>query len=238
MTVFRQHLSFLSFLKGIFFPLLLWLLFTPLSPWIDKKIAYYFYNESSFQTNSLWNAVYFYGIWPAWVAIFFATLALIYSFFSVNKRLLKPALFLLLTLAVGSGLIIHGILKDHWGRPRPKQVIEFGGHQPFRPYYDNNIGHQPEPSKSFPSGHASMGFYFFTFILLGNFYKSRWLYWTGMILSWGLGILLSLTRIAQGGHFFSDTLASALIMWLTAWTFYYILFGSMEDHEGFDKTTV
>jgi lipid A 4'-phosphatase len=133
-------------------------------------------------------------------------------------------------------LIIHGVLKDHWGRPRPRQVIEFGGLQSFRSYYEPNIGHQPEPSKSFACGHASLGYYFFALALLGIIYRLRWLFWLGMGLAWGLGILLSLARIAQGGHFLSDTLASALIMWLVAWGLAYFLFAKQEcQHERIDS---
>ena len=64
-------------------------------------------------------------------------------------------------MVVGAGFIVHTALKDHWGRPRPKQIIAFGGEQTFRPFYSPNFFHQPEPSKSFPCGHCTMGFYFF-----------------------------------------------------------------------------
>jgi len=102
-------------------------------------------------------------------------------------------------------------------RPRPKQVIEFGGIQEFRPFYQPNFFHQPEPSKSFTCGHCTMGFYFFALALVVRRLNYRKTFWITLMFAFALGIALSLARIGQGGHFFSDTLISALIMWLTAY---------------------
>jgi membrane-associated PAP2 superfamily phosphatase len=215
----------LSFLKGILLPIFLWIGFTPWSAWLDLKMSYAFYENGSFVSHPFWNWLYLYGIWPAWSLIGLALIGLALSFSNAYRSWRKPCIFLLLTFAVGTGLIIHAVLKDNWGRPRPRQVTEFGGKQSFRAYYQPNFGQQPEPSKSFASGHTSVGFYFFALALLGMIYRSRFLYWLGIGVAWGLGSLLSMARIAQGGHFLSDTLASALIMWLTAWVFAYFLFG-------------
>ncbi len=65
-----------------------------------------------------------------------------------------------------------------------------------------------------------MGFYFFSLIFLGKGLNSRFLYYSGLFLVVTLGGALSLTRILQGGHFFSDVLASAVIMWYTSWALY------------------
>ena len=69
-----------------------------------------------------------------------------------------------------------------------------------------------------------MGFYFFAVALLGRRLGSRILFITGMALALILGIALSVTRIAQGGHFFSDTLATAIIMWTAALAIDWLLF--------------
>ncbi len=212
-----------SFLKGIFLPLFLWIAFTPWSAELDLKISHFFYQTGSFSTYPLWTWFYTYGLWPAWILAGLACLGLGLSAFNAYRHWCRPCLFLILTLALGSGLIIHACLKDHWGRPRPRQTIEFGGAQPFRPYYQPHFWHQPEPSKSFACGHGSLGFYFFALSALGAFYQRRRVYYLGLGLAWGLGIGLSLARIAQGGHFLSDTLASALIMWLTTWILAYVL---------------
>src|SRR5262245_12500723 len=42
-------------------------------------------------------------------------------------------LFLGVCLAMGPGVIANVVLKDQWGRARPKQIVEFGGSHTFTP---------------------------------------------------------------------------------------------------------
>lgn len=203
-------------------PILLMILITPFTPWLDLTITRYFYEPQNpalerFSEQPFFNFLFNYGILPAW-ALFIASIITFIASFSYKplKAWKSPSLVLILTLVIGAGFLTHFVLKDHWGRPRPKQVIEFGGTQNFRPFYSPNIFHQPQPSKSFPCGHCSMGFYFFALALVGIRTKNKWLTYLGFSLAISLGILLGLGRIAQGGHFFSDVLFSALLLWLTA----------------------
>jgi len=203
-------------------PLLIVLFLTPFTPWLDKTISSLFYNPEAlgvdrFIANPFLDFLFEYGIYPAWIVFILCAVGLFASYTSTKwKSLQNPALVFLLTFIIGAGLFTHLLLKDHWGRPRPKQSIEFGGSQEFRPFYSPNFFHQPEPSKSFPCGHCSMGFVFFSVALLGMRLKNKWLTYAGWTLALGLGGLLGITRIMQGGHFFSDVLMSALILWLTA----------------------
>lgn len=207
-------------------PVLAMLILTPLTPFLDLEISRYFYHTSGFQSNAFWTFLFNYGPYPAHFTAIAALFIFTASFFFKTwRRWRAPALVLMLTMAIGAGLIVHAALKDHWGRPRPKQTIEFGGTQHFRAYYEPNFSHQPEPSKSFSCGHCSMGFYFFALALVGRRMGSPALFYIGIGFAVVLGILLSLTRIAQGGHFFSDTLISALIMWLTAYVCTQCTFG-------------
>lgn len=228
-----------TFLIGIILPIFLWIIFSPWSAELDLKTSHLFFKDGAFNSNPFWNWLFVYGVWPAWILFGFAVIGIILSYAKKSYHYLRlPCFYLFLTYALSSGLIIHGILKDHWGRPRPKQTIEFGGTQPFRPYYQPNFNNQPVPSKSFTCGHCSMGFYFFTLTLLGIIYRSKILFWIGLILAFGLGILLSMTRLAQGGHFLSDTLASAIIMWLTAWCLAFILFKKQRTDERINEQTI
>jgi lipid A 4'-phosphatase len=183
------------------------ILFTPFSAKIDLALTRYFFTEGHFSQNPFFTFIYDYGERPAQVAALFGLLAYLF-------RAKKEGLYLFLTLVIGAFLINEAALKNHWGRPRPRQVIEFGGKQPFRPYYSPNLFAQPEPSKSFPCGHCTAGFYFFTLAFLGK--RRRSLYLAGMALSLIFGSLLGLTRIAQGGHFFSDVVFGMLVMYWTA----------------------
>ncbi len=136
--------------------------------------------------------------------------------YEILKKGNKAFLVLLLTFVLGAGLITNVALKGSWNRPRPRQVTEFGGKYPFRPFYIPQFKRQDEPQKSFPSGHATVGFYYFALYLIAKRYHKRYLAWISLALVVVMGGGLSITRIAQGGHFFSDTLFSALLMWLVA----------------------
>lgn len=201
-------------------PLLAFILITPFTPYLDLTIALAFYQNNQFVEEGFYPFIYKYGIIPAQFVFIIAIAIYLGSFFSAKLKDWRHfALVMILTLAVGAGLITHVLLKDHWGRPRPKQVIEFGGTQPFRPYYQPNFFHQPQPSKSFPCGHCTMGFYFFAVALIGWRLENKSLFYGGLVTALFLGLLLSIARMSQGGHFLSDTLAGALVMWLTAYVF-------------------
>ena len=218
-----ENLHPFSFLRSILIPIVLWIAFTPFSGQVDLQTSYFFYDKGAFSTSPLWSGIYFYGLWPSWIMMGIALTGLFFSCRPRFREWRKPCLYLILTFAVGSGVIIEGGFKRHWERPRPRQIVEFGGYKKFHPYYCP-ADPLSEPSKSFPSGHASSGFCFFALMILGKIYRCPRLYWGGMGLAWGLGALLSLARIAQGGHFLSDTLAAALIMWLTACVLAFLLF--------------
>lgn len=207
-------------------PLLLALGIAFLTPGLDLTVTRHFYQNGHFTGTPTFNFLYIWGPLFADVVVASALIGWIASYLSQRARKWRPhALYLVLVLGIGSGLIIHGVFKDHWGRPRPKQVLEFGGKQPFRAIYQPNFFSQPEPSKGFPCGHCSTGFYFFAFYFLGQRLKKQWLSFLGMALALLLGGLLSYMRIAQGGHFLSDTLISGIIMWLSAFALDRLLFG-------------
>lgn len=206
-------------------PIILMILITPLTPELDLKIERYFYEGGHFSNHPFYKFIFDYGGVPGEILGILAAVILFLSFYS--KKWLKyraSSFVIVLTIAVGAAFIVHLVLKDHWGRPRPKQVIEFGGHQEFRPFYSPNIFNQPEPSKSFPCGHCTMGFCFFALILAGKRLNNKAVIvsgWIGLIV---MGSTLSLARMAQGGHFFSDVLMCALIMWLTAYFFDWLVY--------------
>ena len=53
---------------------------------------------------------------------------------------------------------MNNVFKDHWGRPRPADIVNFGGTRKLsRQFWE--IG-EAGPGKSFSSGHAAVGFFF------------------------------------------------------------------------------
>jgi lipid A 4'-phosphatase len=115
--------------------------------------------------------------------------------------LLTPseALFLLLSYALVPGLVVNGILKEFWGRARPRALAEFhSGGESFTPawvFADNC-----RSNCSFASGEASSAMAMVAIILI-------------LPLAWRPAarqfiipavIIMSVNRIAMGGHFLSD----------------------------------
>lgn len=116
-------------------------------------------------------------------------------------------LFLLLALALGPGLMVNTVFKDQWGRARPVQISQFGGTKNFtRAFIPTD---QCSKNCSFVSGHASVGFFLAAFAYC---YKRRFKWWMTIgVLS---GSMIGLFRIMEGGHFFTDVVASGLVVLL------------------------
>ena len=124
----------------------------------------------------------------------------------------RAAAFLLLSLALGPGLTVNTIFKDHWGRARPAQIAEFGGDKKFtRAFVPAD---QCMRNCSFPAGDPAMGFYLASIALLVPMPRWRRL---GIAASVAVGAGLGVVRLAQGGHFLSDVIASGFITFGMAW---------------------
>jgi len=224
--LFTQH-------KRWLFPLLAIILLTPLTPFLDLKISEYFFHPETgnFTNNGYHYFVFHYAQLPGFIFFGIALLGLSLSY--VNNHLVphrNSLLAFVLAMALGPGLIINVLLKPGWGRPRPRQVIDFAGSEKYRAFYSPNLGYRKaDKYKSFPSGHASMGFYFFILAVIGARMRSRPLVLTGYSMAIVLGIILGITRIAQGGHFFSDIVIAALITWWTALVVDWMIFGHVYE---------
>jgi lipid A 4'-phosphatase len=125
----------------------------------------------------------------------------------VSLALHRRVLMLFLCGMLGAGLVIDAGLKDHWGRPRPRDVVEFGGMQPFVPPLVPTSA--CARNCSFPSGHAATGFLCIAWGALGAPHGRRRWAWAGA----AAGTLAGTARMAQGAHFLSDIVFSGLVMW-------------------------
>ena len=161
----------------------------------------------------VWSHVKNYGVIPAFLlaimAVMGVAIGMTHRKFSQWTR---PSFYVIAVFLLGSGLITNVLLKDQWGRPRPKQVIALGGTEPFLKVLEPNFG---KAGKSFPSGHATTGYVFFSLGLL--LWRSRRRLAIGLLISASiLGTLVGLARVLQGGHFPSDVVWAAAIMWFTS----------------------
>ena len=133
---------------------------------------------------------------------------------------LRPmGLYLLLTVALGPGLLVNALGKEYAGRPRPRQLINFGGELPYLPPF--KFG-KPGEGKSFPCGHCSVGFSFAALWLLLR-RRNLWLGRAALLGGGALGFAMGVGRMAAGGHFFSDVLWAGLLTMLAAGISYYYI---------------
>jgi len=123
-----------------------------------------------------------------------------------NKASYRSA-YLLLLLIAGPGLLVNSVLKEEWGRARPKHISEFGGTKNFTPALQP--ADQCQRNCSFVSGHAAMGFYFMGIAWITH--RRRWLF-AGI----ALGALVGGGRILQGGHFFGDVVFAFWAVYFSA----------------------
>jgi lipid A 4'-phosphatase len=159
-----------------------------------------------------WHWLYRFGVLPGWfLGVGGLAITVAGCFWSKLRQYRDAGLFFALMLALGPGLLINSVLKPYWGRPRPHRTIPFGGPSEFLPVWSKGEGAE---NLSFPSGHASMGFYLMApaFVLYRR--RPRWAT-AFLCLGLGCGALMGLTRIVAGSHFASDVLWSAGIVYFT-----------------------
>lgn len=191
------------------------------TPWSDESLA-------------VWKFLYAFGPWLA-IAVGIAALAALAAA-AFKPRLIpwRPhLLYLVLTLILGPGLIVNVIFKDHWGRPRPRQVQELGGQWQHQQVFERGIGGR---GKSFPCGHSSMGYYFIAFYFLAR-RRHRGLAFASLAFAGVYGTLIGVGRMAAGAHFLSDVLWSAVFTAATAFVLYYFVIRIPEREDSAARQT-
>lgn len=211
----KKHLPWIA-------PLLFLTLLTPFTPWIDLQVSSLFYTpiegaKGHFFENGLTHFLFTYGeqigVGSGALALFIYLL----TFFLPKLKSWRRGLVVCgLTLGLGSGVIANLILKEYWGRPRPKEIVQFGGKHTFHPFYHPDLHCRHDPQRSFPSGHVTMGFYYISLCIVAKRYGKSSVMLLGIALTSLLGGGLMITRVMQGGHYVSDVLFSALVMWYVA----------------------
>jgi len=145
--------------------------------------------------------------------------------FLINKFTVKTylgvtghrALFLIVAMIMGPGLVVNGVFKSHWDRARPSQIVQFGGTKQFSPPFI--ISDQCEKNCAFVSGHSSVGFYFVSLALLFSGARRRALYIGSIV----FGCAVGFGRIVDGAHFLSDVIFSGFFTILVSEICYHLM---------------
>ena len=129
----------------------------------------------------------------------------------------RAVLFLALSLALGPGLLVNLVLKEHSHRPRPVQTQEMGGKWEFRSWY--RFDGQCESNCSFVSGEGASAFWTVAPALLTP----------PPIRPFAIAAALTFAaatsglRMAFGGHYLSDVLFAGLFTLLITLALYRFL---------------
>ena len=209
---------------GLIVCFIAWVFFL-IFPNLDIQISSLFYNTQTHQFIGSYTGFLGFLHWFARVfPIFFSIIILLFLLgslfikaFKVKHR--KEILFILLCLLIGPGLVVNSIFKNHWGRPRPVMVQQFGGDKIFQEPFV--MSSQCGTNCSFPCGDASMGFWLFALMPLAIRRRKRFLAFSAAIVAGGG---LGLMRISQGGHFFSDVIFSGIFVYISTWCIYWIMY--------------
>jgi lipid A 4'-phosphatase len=128
-------------------------------------------------------------------------------------------LFVVACLSAGPGLVANVLLKDQWGRARPAQVVEFGGHKAFTAALVPS--RQCPRNCSFVSGEASSVFvlFFAAALIIPQ--------WSISLAAAGTlgGLAAGVIRMSQGAHFLSDVIFAGVFMALTVLAIHKLMLG-------------
>ena len=194
-------------------------LFITAFPAVDISVSKIFFDGNSFVRDRWWQKLLQVGL-GYFVCV--STLAVI-GIYACNRLLKRNTcgvdgrrvVFVILVLTIGAGLIVNVILKDNFGRARPREIAEFGGTRQFTPPFV--VSGQCDTNCSFSSGDAAGGFFSLALALaLG---RRRALFLAGI----ALGVVVSFSRISSGAHFLSDTVVSFFVMLIVADVLFFYL---------------
>ena len=130
----------------------------------------------------------------------------------------RAVVLMIVTLALGPGVVANLILKEHWARPRPIDVAQFGGDEHFRPWWDPRG--DCAKNCSFVAGEPSGAFWTLAPALL---LPPPWrAVATGVALAFGAAV--GVLRMAAGAHFFSDVVFAGVFAFLIIWLVHGLLY--------------
>lgn len=196
---------------------------------LDLKVALCFYdNQNEWLSGNVAPWVYFYKYGEMPAVLVAVSLILLFIFTFINKGFFqnkiqninyfrKQIIFMPLAYIIGPGIIVNSLLKGFWGRPRPRDIINFGGQYNFEPVFTIDLS---SPGNAFCCGHCSIAFIFLAFFFIFKNTNNKFAY-IFFIVAIIFGVLMSIARIKSGAHFLSDALWSACVTYFTCIALYY-----------------
>ena len=161
------------------------------------------------------------GLWVGTILIAPFLIALGVKLILPRRKLLvsgRAILFLTATLALGPGLWVNAVLKDHWHRSRPIDVQQFGGNEHFTAWWDPR-GDCPK-NCAFVSGDVAGAFWTVAPAVLA---PPAWrAVAVGAALA--LGGMMAVFRVMAGAHFASDVIFAGVFTFLIIWLMHGLIY--------------
>ncbi|MCM8532363.1 MAG: phosphatase PAP2 family protein [Lentisphaeraceae bacterium] len=186
---------------------------------LDLLISNYAFSQTSFESCTVLTTFALVG---KYLSVVFAVYLL---FVVLSKKASKffnkkEAIFCILVLAVGPGFLNNFVLKPFFQRPRPVAIQQYN--KASEKTFVKALSRGADSAdKSFPSGHAGAAFF-----LLAPWFIRRVrerFAWKAFTLAFLWGGAVSVVRILEGRHFFSDCLASLFVVYFTSFFLSYLL---------------
>lgn len=182
-------------------------------PTLDLSLSRSLYAGQFMYGGRVWVRVLYEGVpWLTRGLALFLVLRLLAGRWRLSRPHWRRLWVSLLMLVLVVGALVHGPIKQGWARPRPVQLLEFGGSEAYSPPLRPAVAVPGRKCHSFVSGHAASGFALLAPAMFAAPARRRW--WGRAAL--GLGLLIGLGRMLQGGHFLSDVLFAGLLVWGSA----------------------
>jgi membrane-associated PAP2 superfamily phosphatase len=199
-----------------------------LIPLLDLKIAEIFYavrdangNAFAWRLSPTLMTIHNIALNAGFVLVAPAVIALILKLLLPRTRMLisgRAIVFLLSTMLLAPGLLVNVVLKDHWGRPRPIDVTQFGGDQHFVAWWDPR-GDCPN-NCSFVSGDvATTAWTFAPAALVPPPYRAL-AYGAALALT----VFMAAIRMMAGAHFPTDTIFAGVFTFVIVWLAYALIY--------------
>ncbi len=173
---------------------------------------FYFGNNQFFLQDYYYTTIFVRKIILPGIIIYIFILPIFSIFLPIKNLYLKyefkfsDILFLWVTGIFNLGIVVNLFFKNIWGRARPGDILQLGGKENFTPWFQ--ISDACTSNCSFVSGDASVGFSLIAFYFLT---KRIVYFWASLFFGFGIGLV----RIMEGGHFVSDIVMAAILLYLS-----------------------
>ena len=193
-------------------------------PQLDLKIAAWFYDPAAGKFLASGNWALYVRNGAFWLITLIAApafVALVGKLVMPSRPMLIPgraAFFVSISLVIGPFLLANVVLKDHWARMRPADIVQFGGADRFTAWWDPT-GPCPD-NCSFIGGEASSAFWTLAPAALA---PPQWraIAYAGVV---AFGAAIGFLRMAGGAHFFTDIVFAGVFMFLTVWILHGLIY--------------